>query len=1179
MKTVRCFQRLVSGLMRLGGGSAAFLLTVFLLPSTASAQSFDIRSENLTVTVTCSPANVQLTHIRGKSGNKDFDYLSGTPSLLMFGSNNSDYNGTFSGVSCNTSGEALNITANSSDGLLAFWISVAPDGAKPVVIVSTQVTYQGPSTGTAAPTAFFRARFPSVQFNVPNSATLPGNAMAMVPQMVGTVVPLANVTKGGLGATYASDGTAVPPSAFGLPTSQNVMEIAEVYDGGGGGGLYFMDLNGDYAKNIAPLQFNLTSAETTSGTVYQITGYWTALLKLNQAGFNQWVTLPNLAIGTHSSGDWHHAVDYYVSKHKPNWTFPSTPSWFRGAAGIYLLGVAGGGSFFNTFPFTAINDKYFGIELFACNSQVTVNGITKTTGTPPNLPGHRCLVDVYNDAQKLGANVLYLTSWWSGGYGNKGDYIVDPDLGGETGLTEAVTEIYSLPNPGYVILYMEPYAAAASSALVSTGPGNTWRSLPRPPIPALNGAGAAIGPTDICAGTGDCMAIPNTQWQDYLINIVIHTDPLEANSINLVKTTGVDGVFLNSWGWQMNWPVGTSSEDVDYTSKEWTAAALRFVDRFRNAIQEANPNAIVMGENNTGQLPFHWDGGSAADLSPWGPTFKEDGGMMLASPIRYAMPNANFFVNGGNLGGLNQVFAAGHNLALGPFWLLDVTTAPATRFAPYGIYTSTRTLTTISGSYSATVVPMAGLAPGFVVAATSVPSDTTVTEVSGTTVTLSQEATETASVSAKFSWPVPHPNSIVSSYISSLMNIRKTYADALVSGTQLPMPATTSPDNIVAYMYQGQTNQIVTIVNYGSTTVGSVTVTLDPHYGTTESWTQILPETSSPVTFTENSTGEVTLTNILPVPTSLSTSTTGSIPQMGLVILQRSCPTLPRTSPYACAAPRTYPMTTEVPLMNETFSFAANGPAPAGNWIDWIVSGTTTAPSGRWTTVQEGYFSGTDYVSASILRVQSPNDRSLLFYDNFGGGLYFDYSGQVTIKSFAPGKTGGAGLSFRLSDNQVKPPDAGNQGYDLVLTNKPMGTDTGSVTMYKRQPRPGGGTPMLTPLQSAAYPVSAGQTYQLSVSTFTTWTNSVPSYPFSTTFTVSVDGVRQFQVSDASYFSGRFGVNGFNADAHFACLQANGQGLTDGSMPLACPIPPPPTTRPSYQKCTGPLPSGYYTCM
>jgi hypothetical protein len=59
---------------------------------------------------------------------------------------------------------------------------------------------------------------------------------------------------------------------------------------------------------------------------------------------------------------------------------------------------------------------------------------------------------------------------------------------------------------------------------------------------------------------------------------------------------------------------------------------------------------------------------------------------------------------------------------------------------------------------------------------------------------------------------------------------------------------------------------------------------------------------------------------------------------------------------------------------------------------------------------------------------------------------------------------------------------------------------------------------------------------------FTTWTNSVPSYPSSTTFTVSVDGVRQFEVNDESYFSGRFGVTSFNADAHFACLLANGQG-------------------------------------
>jgi hypothetical protein len=748
MKAIRCVGRLMGGLMSLRSGSAKLLLALLLFPAAASAQSFDVSSESLTVTVKCSPTEVKLTDIKGKTGRKDFDYLNGTPSLLSFGLNNSDpanyYNGTFTNVMCNLSSGVLNITANSSDGLLAFWIGVAPDGANPVVIVSTQVTYQGPSTGTAAPTVFFRAQLPSVQFNIPNSAMLPGNAMAMVPQMVGTVVPLANVNSGGLGATYASDGTNVPPSTFGLPTNLNVMEIAEVYDGGGGGGLYFMDLSGDYANNIAPLQFNLTGTNTTYGTVvYQITGYWTALLKLSQPGFNQWVTLPSLAIGTHSSGDWHHAVDYYVAKRSPNWTFPNTPSWFREAAGIYLLGVAGGGSFFATFPFTAINDSYFGIELFACNSTIKVNGTTKTTGTPPNLPGHRCLLDVYNDAQKLGANVLYLTSWWSGGYGNKGDYIVDPNLGGETGLTEAVTEIHSLPNRGYVILYMEPYATADSSALVSTGPGNTWQAQPEPPI------SPSLKPADICPGAkGDCMAMPNTQWQDYLINIVSISDPTETNAINLIKTTGVDGVFLDSWGWQMNWPAGTSSEDVDYTSKEWTAAALRFVDRFRAAIQLGNPNAIVMGENNTGQLPFHWDGGSAADLTPWGPTFKEDTGMLLASPIRYAMPNANFFVNGKNLAGLNQVFAAGHNLALGSFWLTDVIDAQS--FAAYGAYgiAAFTTLTTTMGSNSASLPSSTSpdLTTGLSISATSVPNGTTVEAISGTTVTLSQNATTSASV-------------------------------------------------------------------------------------------------------------------------------------------------------------------------------------------------------------------------------------------------------------------------------------------------------------------------------------------------------------------------------------------------------------------------------------------------
>ena len=73
------------------------------------------------------------------------------------------------------------------------------------------------------------------------------------------------------------------------------------------------------------------------------------------------------------------------------------------------------------------------------------------------------------------------------------------------------------------------------------------------------------------------MAIPNTQWQDYLID----------RAYDVVTATCVDGFFLDSWGSRMNYPVVTASENVAYTSQQWSAAALRFLDRLRAKIQTA----------------------------------------------------------------------------------------------------------------------------------------------------------------------------------------------------------------------------------------------------------------------------------------------------------------------------------------------------------------------------------------------------------------------------------------------------------------------------------------------------------------------------------------------------------------------------------------------------------------
>ena len=887
--------RLGGGRARVGQRRAAPLVAFLLLLVTGSAQAgkFPIGNASITVTVSCpdsgsSPGTQPSVESIANAGS--FNYLTAPAPLLSFSVDPAAYYSdglAESSVSCVQSGETLTITANASNSPLAFSITLAPDGANPAVIVSSQVTYQGPATNPA--TLFFRALLPNVQnFQLPNTPTLPGTtAMAMVPQTIGTLLPLSQVTAS-LGASYGS--LAADPT-IGLPTSLNVMEIAEVYDGSAasGGGLFFIDLDGDYGNNIPPLQFNVTN----TGSGYQIAGSWTVLLKLNQT-----VTLPRLAIGVHASGDWSNAVNYYVSKRSPAWTYPDTPEWFREAGGIYSLGVAGGGSFLGAsnqpgaFPAALLTDTNFGIQWFACKTK-TSDGtkIGMPTASKPNPPGQRCLLDVYYDAQSLGSYVVYLTSWWdhpsnckssdtmclSDYYANKGDWSVRADLGGAAALNTGVGQIHAAG--GKVILYMEAYIAAETSNLVQSGPGNSWQAQPAPPIPASD--------STCMYANNDCMAIANTQWQDYLIN----------RAVSAMKTTGVDGFFLNSWGFQMNWPVGTSSEDVNYTSQQWTAAALRFVDRFRAAIQAVNPKAevIVMGENNSGQLLFHWDGGSASDLA-WGGAYTQSNGRLWASPIRYAMPNPNFFVNGNSLDSVNQVIASGHNLALGPFWLLDVPTYSGTKPFP------------ANGKY---------------------PTGT----------------------------PVPKRNTNVSGYISALMAIRNsTYVDALVYGTQLPMPTTNpgAPD-VVAFMYYGNNSQIMAIVN-NSPTAQSISVAWNPKFGT-GAWSAVMP---SDLVVGTAPAATITVT-VSPAP-SASNTTMG-----GLVILARRCAPFyrPLKNPWpVCTPPQFYGITQEVPLMNESF---ANG---AGNWTNWT-------SGGLWST-------STDILTmTSSLQVHSLGDSSLLFYDFF----------------------------------------------------------------------------------------------------------------------------------------------------------------------------------------------------
>ena len=123
----------------------------------------------------------------------------------------------------------------------------------------------------------------------------------------------------------------------------------------------------------------------------------------------------------------------------------------------------------------------------------------------------------------------------------------------------------------------------------------------------------------------------------------------------------MDGIFIDSWGFQMNWPTQTDEENILYSPKQYSQGVLSGADRVRAAIQAVKPDAVVMGETTAGPVGRHWHGGLSADFA-WVKAANQ--GRIVASPVRYGVPEINWMTNGRNLNELHQVYAAGHNLAL-----------------------------------------------------------------------------------------------------------------------------------------------------------------------------------------------------------------------------------------------------------------------------------------------------------------------------------------------------------------------------------------------------------------------------------------------------------------------------------------------------------------------------------
>jgi hypothetical protein len=494
-------------------------------------------------------------------------------------------------------GSTLYVDAEATNVPLAFRFRLRAAPGEPAVAIDAVITNTGPSP------IFLRTVYPKVHnFVTPGD---PAQMMGMVPQEIGTVVPLLAVSPGApLGMPFNI--------GIGLPTSMNTMEVASIYDGAGGGGLFFAsvggDLTGAHGAPLSPLQFNLSAGK--------VAGFWIANIAAGQQ-----VSLPQLAVGVQHGGDWHSAVDYYVAKNRPYWSFPPVPAWFRDQGAIYGFSGGGAGGIFLEQPGLGLKER---IHSFL------------------NLP------QLLSEAQDLGTNIVYLWDYWEGAkqggdlpYWNKGDYIPRADMGGERDFIEGIRQIHQ--RGGRVIVYVEPFIIYQESNIAQMK-GLLWAA--RDPS---SGQPYQHYPRNYT------MVAPFRPWQDYLVSVCQR----------LVRDDGVDGIFLDSYGWQMNWPMTTVAEGRLYSPLEYCRGVLELTDRVRSTIQGIKPDAVVLGETTSGPMSQHWHGGLSADFTDLINHERSiNQGRIIASPVRCGMPEVNYISNGIDLNGLHQIYAAGHSLAL-----------------------------------------------------------------------------------------------------------------------------------------------------------------------------------------------------------------------------------------------------------------------------------------------------------------------------------------------------------------------------------------------------------------------------------------------------------------------------------------------------------------------------------
>ncbi|MGO8952031.1 MAG: DUF6259 domain-containing protein [Rhodomicrobium sp.] len=235
--------------------------------------------------------------------------------------------------------------------------------------------------------------------------------------------------------------------------------------------------------------------------------------------------------------------------------FAASPAWVRDTPGWYVPDTTSAG--LGVFDFITHREDRIALK----------------------LKSFRDLPILLSEAKSLGTSSIYLVDWYEGLPGArridywqaKGDYIPRSDLGGEAALKEGIAALHA--QGGRIIVYVEGFIIGEET---STGKahGAQW-SILRP-----NGPPARPYP-------GNWKLCPAAEgFAAYLEGVA-----------RRIAGYGMDGIFVDSYGYQMDWECVARPHGHPLGSKEvFNNGAARLMQRVRAAMHSVNPEAIILIE-------------------------------------------------------------------------------------------------------------------------------------------------------------------------------------------------------------------------------------------------------------------------------------------------------------------------------------------------------------------------------------------------------------------------------------------------------------------------------------------------------------------------------------------------------------------------------------------------------